>query len=58
MNDYDKKKLALIGMLDVLAEKRTSLSMLKAGMFSTIVPISFIGIFVPFSGITFETSSI
>ena len=54
MNDSDRKKLAMIGLLDLLAEKRTSYTMLKAGIFSTTVPLSFMGILVPQGGIAFS----
>ena len=58
MNQNDKKRLALSSMLDILAKKRTSMTMLRAGMFSTTVPFSFMVVFVPVGGIAFTSLSL
>ena len=58
VNDNQRRKLASSSLLDVLAKKRTSMTMLRAGMFSTTVPLSFMVILVPIGGLTFSTISL
>ena len=58
VEQYERRRVALSSMLDVLAKKRTSMTMLKAGMVSTTVPFSFMLVLVPMGGIAFSSLSL
>ncbi len=50
MNDEDEYKFNMLNALDILAQKRTTYSLMRAGMTTISLPTVLVSILIPFSG--------